>query len=126
MNNKMNDTNKKNEDFKYKVTEEPTPSLNEKWEKAMAEVKKKEIEDAIQLVEEYKEEERLKVEFEKKYGKEPLPRTPDGKINKKYIDYVLRRDFGIEPDSNYTDPYENFSWGGLRGIEAYIAKWNCD
>lgn len=24
------------------------------------------------------------------------------------------------------DPYENVSWGGLSGEEAYIGQWNCD
>jgi|SRR5690606_19303768 len=101
-------------------------SFDEKWNKVLEEVENKEIEEAIKFFEEWKEEERLEKEYVKKYGKEPEARTPDGKVNKKYIEYVLRRDFGIEPDSDSHDPYENFSWGGLRGEEAFIAYWNCE
>ena len=84
------------------------------------------MEEALKAMKELKEEERLEEKYIKKYGKEPEARTPDGKINRKYIDYVLRRDFGIEPDTDNHDPYENFSWGGLTGEEAFIAYCNCE
>ena len=101
-------------------------NFDEKWDKVLEEVENKKIEEAIEFFKEWKEEERLENEYVKKYGKEPEARTPDRKINQKYIEYVLRRDFGIEPDNERHDPYENFSWGGLRGEEAFIAYWNCE
>jgi hypothetical protein len=101
---------------------ESTISFDEKWETALNDLEKKQINDIQQLIEELK----IEADYVKKYGKEPEARTPDGSINKKYITYILRRDYGIEPDSNMPDPYENFSWGGLTGMEAYIAKMNCD
>ena len=101
-------------------------SFDEKWDKVLEEVENKEIVEAIEFFKEWKEEERLEKEYVKKYGKEPAARTADGKINEKYIEYVLRRVFGIEPDHERHAPYENFSWGGLRGEEAFIAYWNCE
>lgn len=109
-----------------KAREDLQPSLDEIWDKALEEVENREIEDALEFFKELKEEKRLEEEYIKKYGKEPEARTPDGNINKKYIEYVLRRDFGIEPDNDNHDPYENFSWGGLTGEEAFIAYWNCE
>jgi hypothetical protein len=85
------DSNKSSEN---KVTDNSNLSLNEKWEQALAEVKKREMEETEQLV----ANELSNIEFSKEYGKEPNSRTPDGKINPKYIDYILKRDFGIEPD----------------------------
>lgn len=112
---------------------ESNDSFDEIWNKALEEVEDIEIAEAIKFIEEEKEDERKEKEderrekeFIKKYGKEPEARTPDGKVNEKYIDYVLNRDFGLEPDSDNYDRYSNFSWGGLTGEEAYIAKWNCD
>jgi hypothetical protein len=101
-------------------------SFDEKWNKVLEEVENRELEEAKELFKEWEEEERLEKEYIKKYGKEPEARTPDGKVNKKYIEYVLRRDFGIEPDNDSCDPYENFSWGGLTGEEAFIGYWNCE
>ncbi len=109
-----------------KVSEELHSSFNEIWLEALEEVENRKIEEAFGFIEDLKEEERLEKEFIKKYGKEPEARTPDGKVNKKYVEYVLRRDFGIEPESDNHDPYVNFSWGGLTGEEAFIAYWNCE
>ena len=106
--------------------EDLEPSFDEIWDKALEEVENRKIEEAVEFFKEWKEEDRLEEEFIKKYGKEPELRTPDGKINKTYIEYVLRRDFGIKPDTDSQDPYENFSWGGLTGEEAFIAYWNCE
>lgn len=100
--------------------------FDEIWDKALEEIENKEIEEVLKSVKELKEEARLEREYIMKHGKEPEARTPDGKINKKYIDYVLRRDFDIEPDPHYPNPYEKFSWGGLTGEEAFIAYWNCE
>lgn len=120
--NTKNTYNDSNKSVEIKATDNSNLSLNEKWEQAIAEVRKKDVEASELFI----AEELANIEFAKKYGKEPKSRMPDGKINQKYIDYILKRDFGIDPDSNYIDPYENFSWGGLRGIEAYIAKMNCE
>ena len=35
-------------------------------------------------------------------------------------------DFDENINESRRDPYENFSWGGLRGEEAHTAYWNCD
>ena len=80
-------------------------SFDEKWDKALEQVEDKKIEEAIEVFKEWKEEERLEKEYVRKYGKEPAARTPDGKINKKYIEYVLRRAFGFEPDNKRKDSY---------------------
>lgn len=106
--------------------EELHSSFDEIWDEASLEVENKKTEETLKFIKELKKDLLKEKEYIKKYGKEPEARTPDGKVNKKYIDYVLKRDFGIEPDTNYYDPYEGFSWGGLTGIEAYIAKSNCD
>ena len=112
--------------FESKAREDLQPSFDEIWDKALEEVENREIEEAHTFFKELKEEELLEKEYIKKYGKEPEARTPDGNINKKYIEYVLRRDFGIEPDYDNHDPYKNFCWGGLTGEEAFNAYWNCE
>jgi hypothetical protein len=119
----MNDSNNKSEKITEIIKlEDSNLSFDEKWNKVLGEVVKQQVDDVNQMLEEYN----MRKEYEKKYGKEPDSRTPDGSINKKYIDYILRRDFGIMPDSNSPDPFENFSWGGMTGIEAYIGKMNFD
>lgn len=125
MNNKQKKTGPETP-LENKVSEELHGSFDEIWDEALEEVENRKIEEAIKFIKELKEEERLEEEYIKKYGKEPEARTPDGKVNKKFVEYVLRRDFGIEPDADYHDPYENFSWGGLTGEEAFIAYWNCE
>jgi hypothetical protein len=125
MNNKENDETDK-EVGANKKDEYLELSFDERWNKVSEEVENKEFEEAIKFFNEWKEEERQEKEYIKKYGKEPEARTPDGKVNRRYVEYVLRRDFGIEPDSDSYDPYENFSWGGLTGEEAFIAYWNCE
>lgn len=126
MNNKQKGKTETEIPLENQAKEELNSSFDEIWDKAIEEVEDREIEEADKFMKELKEEERLEEEYIKKYGKEPKSRTPDGKINKKYIDYVLRRDFGFEPDTDSRDPYENFSWGGLSGEEAFIAYWNCE
>ena len=125
MNNKQKKTGPETP-LENKVSEELHGSFDEIWDEALEEVENRKIEEAIKFIKELKEEEWLEEEYIKKYGKEPEARTPDGKINKKYVEYVLRRDFGIEPDADSHDPYKNFSWGGLTGEEAFIAYWNCE
>jgi hypothetical protein len=125
MNNKQKETGPETP-LKINISEELRSSFSEIWDGALEEVENKKIEETVKFINELKEEEHLKKEYIKKYGKEPEARTLDGKVNKKYIEYVLRRDFGIEPDADYHDSYENFSWGGLTGEEAFIAYWNCD
>lgn len=112
--------------LEIKVSEKLHSSFSEIWDEALEEVENRKIEEADKFIKELKEEEQLKEEYIKKYGKEPEARTLDGKVNKKYVEYVLRRDFGIEPDADYHDSYGNFSWGGLTGEEAFIAYWNCE
>jgi hypothetical protein len=112
--------------LEIKVNEELHSSFSKIWEVAIKEVENRKIEESLRFIKELKEEDQFKEEYISKYGKEPEARTLDGKVNKKYVEYVLRRDFGIEPDVEYHDSYENFSWGGLNGEEASIAYWNCE
>jgi len=125
MNNKQKKTGPETP-LENTVSEELHGSSDEIWDEALEEVENRKIEEAIKFIKELKEEDRLEEVYIKKYGKEPEARTPDGKVNKKYVEYVLRRDFGIEPDADNPNPYENFSWGGLTGEEAFIAYWNCE
>ena len=46
------------------------------------------------------------------------------KSRKETIGY-LKAELGLE-DNIGLDKYEDFSWGGLEGEEAFIAYWNCD
>lgn len=53
------------------------------------------------------------------------------KLEKQHDDLWKDYDKSIEETDNLNsksdfDPYEDFSWGGLSGEEAYDAMWNCD
>jgi LPS O-antigen subunit length determinant protein (WzzB/FepE family) len=102
-----------------KLSEKLQPSLNEMWDMASQELNDR-------VIQELKSEFQADKEYIKKYGKLPEARNPDGKINMEYINYALKRDFGIEPENYNHDSYENFSWGGLIGEEAFIAYYNCE
>jgi hypothetical protein len=41
------------------------------------------------------------------------------------IDKSLEEPDKLNRKSDF-DPYDDFSWGGLSGEEAYDAMWNCD
>jgi hypothetical protein len=61
--------------------------------------------------------------------KKPTIRTTTTKtsINHKDIDLEdYDDDFSGESSRSSHDPYEDFSWGGLHGEEAYIGYWNTD
>lgn len=62
-----------------------------------------------------REEKELKI-YLKKIDKNEVEEETD-------LDYLINSQ---KKDESYYDPYENFSWGGLQGEEAYAAYWNCD
>lgn len=115
----MDDKTGKKNSNESELSKNLQPSLNEMWNMASKELNNR-------VIKELKSEYQADKEYIKKYGKLPEARNPDGKINKEYINYILKRDFGIEPDNYNHDYYENFSWGGLIGEEAFIAYYNCE